>query len=221
MSGRAPTAQEAALSALRSAISTRELIPGQQIVQERLSERLGVSRVPLREALKVLEGEGQVVYAPHRGYFVADLSLTDLIEVYRIRDLLESEAVRVGVADAGDDDIARIAGFVSAWESAAAVDDMAAMTAANRDLHFALIATCGMPRLIRMIRVLWDATDAYRAAYYIDAASRQHVEREHRAILAALRKRQPDTVVKLLREHRARAVERLTVVLGVAEPLSG
>lgn len=214
MTSRAPTAQEAALSALRAAISTRELVPGQQIVQERLSEQLGISRVPLREALKVLEGEGQVVYAPHRGYFVAELSLGDLVEVYRIRDLLESEAVRVGVADVGEDDVARIAGLVADWEAAAQADDLAAMTAANRDLHFAIIATCGMPRLIRMIRVLWDATDAYRAAYYVDSSSRRNVTREHRAILAAVRKRQADTVTTLLREHRERAVQRLTEVLG-------
>ena len=94
---RPPTAQEAVLAELRRAIVTGELAPGEQVLQDALAERFGVSRVPLREALKILEGEGQVTYRPHRGYFVAELDVDDLREVYRIRDLLESEAVRVAV----------------------------------------------------------------------------------------------------------------------------
>ena len=62
------TAAATVLAELRRAISTGELAPGQQLVQESLAERLGVSRVPLREALQVLEGEGQVLHEPHRGY---------------------------------------------------------------------------------------------------------------------------------------------------------
>jgi len=213
VTSRPPTAQEKALAALRDAIVTRDLVPGEQIVQERLSEKFGVSRVPLREALKVLEGEGQVVYSPHRGYFVTDLSIADLIEAYRIRDLLESEAVRVAVPLVTPHDVAALADLMKGWEAAAVRDDLAAMTMSNRELHFALIEMCAMPRLIRMIRVLWDATDAYRAAYYDDASSRSHVEREHRAIVAAVKKRDAETVVELLRAHRQRAVERLSEVL--------
>ena len=93
---RPPTAQEAVLAELRRAIAAGELRPGEQVLQDALAERFGVSRVPLREALKILEGEGQVTYRPHRGYFVAELDLDDLREVYRIRDLLETEAIDVG-----------------------------------------------------------------------------------------------------------------------------
>jgi DNA-binding GntR family transcriptional regulator len=217
---RQPTAQEAALAALRQAIVTRELLPGEQVVQERLSTRFGVSRVPLREALKVLEGEGQVVYSPHRGYFVADLSLDDLVEAYRIRDLLESEAVRVGVPTMTAGQVREVAALAERWDEAAKADDLAAMTTTNRDFHFALIAACAMPRLIRMIRVLWDATDAYRAAYYVESGSRTAVTREHRTIVAAVRRRDADAVVVRLREHREAAVARLSQVLS-GGPLSG
>ena len=83
------TAQEGVLRELRLQIASGKLKPGQQVIQDSLAASLGVSRVPLREALKVLEGEGQVTYHPHRGYFVADLSVADLVEVYRIRSILE------------------------------------------------------------------------------------------------------------------------------------
>ena len=74
------TTQDVVLRALRKDLLTGQLGPGDQIVQESLADRYGVSRVPLREALKTLESEGQVVYYPHRGYFVAELSVDDLLE---------------------------------------------------------------------------------------------------------------------------------------------
>ncbi|HVQ18393.1 MAG TPA: GntR family transcriptional regulator, partial [Actinomycetes bacterium] len=116
---RPPTAQEAVLSELRRAIMTGELRPGEQVLQDALAEKFGVSRVPLREALKILEGEGQVTYQPHRGYFVAELDAVDLVEVYRIRDLLESEAARVAVPLLTAADLTRLA------DAAHDVDDAA------------------------------------------------------------------------------------------------
>ena len=87
------TAQQFVLEELRGAITSGALRPGAPIRQDALAARLEVSRVPLREALKTLEAEGLVVHHVHRGYFVAELSFADLEEIYRIRALLETEAV--------------------------------------------------------------------------------------------------------------------------------
>ncbi len=211
---RPPTAQEAVLAELRRAIVSGELAPGAQVLQDQLAERYGVSRVPLREALKVLEAEGQVTYRPHRGYFVTELSLADLLEVYRIRELLEGEAVRVAVGRLTDDDLDRLADAVSDCERAATRGDVAGMTEANRRLHLGLVEAADMPRLARLVRVLWDATDAYRSLYYAAGVSRAVVEAEHRAVLVALRRRDAETVLRLLHEHREHAVAHLRTVLG-------
>ncbi len=210
---RPPTAQEAVLEALRRAIATGELPPGQQIRQEALAEAYGVSRVPVREALKILEGEGQVTYEPHRGYFVAELSVADLLEVYRIRALLESEAVRVSLPRLSEEDVERAADAVADCEAAAVRGDLGAMTAANRRLHLGLVEAAGLPRLARLVRVLWDATDAYRFVYYGDAANRDAVNAEHRALLEAVRRRDTEEVVRLLDVHRQHAVDRLRSIL--------
>ena len=210
---RPPTAQEAVLVALRQAIGSGELRPGEQVRQDALAERFGVSRVPLREALKILEGEGSVTYVPHRGYFVAELSLADLEEVYRIRELLEEEAVRTAVRRLTADGLAELTALVVACEDAGRAGDVAAMTAANRSLHFTLYAASGRPRLVRMVRILWDATDAYRSLYYSDPANRERVEAEHRQVLAALRADDVDEAVRLLAEHRDHAVEHIRAVL--------
>jgi DNA-binding GntR family transcriptional regulator len=210
---RPPTAQEAVLVALRQAIVSGDLKPGEQVRQEQLAERFGVSRVPVREALKILEGEGSVTYAPRRGYFVAELSLTDLLEVYRIRELLEAEAVRVAVPLLSADDLAALSADVAACEQAGRDGDLAAMSAANRRLHFGLYRPAAMPRLERLIRILWDATDVYRSVYYAEASNRSVVEAEHREILAAIQARDADRAVALLDEHRNHAVSHIRAML--------
>lgn len=213
---RPPTAQEAVLAELRRAIVTGELAPGEQVLQDALAERFGVSRVPLREALKILEGEGQVVYRPHRGYFVAELDLADLREVYRIRDLLETEAVTVAVHNATRADLDALQRALEDVENAAAAGDLATMTEANRRFHFGLIECARMPRLSRLVRILWDATDVYRSLYYADDTHRHAVHEEHRAVLAAVRAGDAEKAVTLLRHHREQAVAALERALGGA-----
>lgn len=210
---RPPTAQQAVLAELRRVITTGRLRPGQQIIQEALATELGVSRVPLREALKILEGEGQVTYVAHRGYFVTELSLPDLLEVYRIREILEAEAIRVALPQMTAEDIDRLAEAESDVRAAADAADVVAMTAANRRLHFALIEACALPRLVRLIHLLWDATEVYRAVYYNEERSRELVVAEHRALVAAARAGDVGTTLRVLTEHRQHAIAALRPVL--------
>jgi DNA-binding GntR family transcriptional regulator len=212
-SRRPPTAQQFVLGELRQAITSGQLKPGAPIRQEALAEQLGVSRVPLREALKALEAEALVVHEVHRGYFVAELSLADLREVYRIREILEAEAVRQA---SGSIDRAALTAMEAAQrevEEAAGEGDVSAMAAANRRFHFALYEASGMPRLVRLIAALWDATDAYRSLYYVEPAHRDHVVREHRTILDALRSGEAEDAVRFLDDHRLHAVTALETTL--------
>ncbi|MEU5850315.1 GntR family transcriptional regulator [Saccharopolyspora shandongensis] len=210
---RPPTTQEFVLGELRNAIVSGELAPGQPIRQDTIAQRLGVSRVPLREALKTLEAEGQVIYQPHRGYSVAELSLSDLLEVYRMRELLESEAAAVATERLTDADLARITDAQGDVEKAADSGDLVAMIAANRRFHFALLEPAGMPRLLRVVRTLWDATDAYRAVYYNSSSNRERVRHEHDSIVAAVADRRADDLVRLLDEHRRHAVDALRATI--------
>ncbi|GAA3049176.1 GntR family transcriptional regulator [Streptomyces roseofulvus] len=211
------TAQQFVLEELRSAITSGELRPGAPIRQDALAARLEVSRVPLREALKTLEAEGLVVHHVHRGYFVAELSLADLEEVYRIRTLLETEAVVRAVALAPDGLTATLEDIQDEVERAARAGDVTAMAEANRRFHLTLVEASGMPRLIRMITTLWDATDAYRSLYYTDPDHRDQALHEHRAVLSALRAYDTDAAVRWLDDHRAHAVAALRAVLAPHE----
>ena len=207
---RPPTAQEAVLAEMRRAIVSGELKPGEPIRQEVLAERLGVSRVPVREALKILQGEGQVEYQPHRGYSVTRLDLDDLREVYRIRQLLETEAARISVAAFTDAEIKALSEAARDVDLAGDVEDFVAMSAANRRFHFLLVEGAGMNRLTHLVRILWDATDVYRSFYYTDVSNRYRVRAEHAGIVQAAAAHDTERVVALLDEHRQHAIDEIT-----------
>lgn len=207
------TSQEAVLTELREMIGTGKLEPGQQIVQESLSTALGVSRVPIREALRVLEGEGQVIHHPNRGYFVTDLSVEDLEEVYRIRAILEEEALRLAIPLLTDSDIEYIESIQVELEKAVASKKISGIIEINRRFHFAMFEASNMPRLVRMIRTLWDATDAYRGVYFAAPTNLQHMNSEHRQMLESLKNRDVNKTIEFQTLHRENAVSAVSQVI--------
>jgi DNA-binding GntR family transcriptional regulator len=213
MSTQGLTAQEVVLQELRSALAAGVLMPGQQLVQEELAEELGVSRVPIRESLKILEGEGQVTYHPNRGYFVTELSAADLSELYLIREILESEALARAVAEVSDADLKDIEEILGEVNTAAAAGDINALAMANRAFHLSIIELSGMNRLSRLIRQLWDATDIYRTVYFRDESNRERIFTEHQEIFRALQARDAQALIKAQNHHREQAVQVLHSVI--------
>ena len=207
------TVQEAALNELRERIANGQLRAGEQVRQETLASELGLSVVPLREALKTLEAEGQVVYTPHRGYFVARLDMRELTEAYAIRELLEDEAARRGVPVLVDEDIRRMLEAIKDIDRHIRSKDITAVAAANRRFHFTIFDAAEMPRMTNFIRILWETTEPYRSLYIADAEHRRLVNDEHRAIVAAAAAHDVRLVIKLLHEHRGNAIERLKGIL--------
>jgi DNA-binding GntR family transcriptional regulator len=208
-----PTAQARAAAALRTAILDGELRPGQRVNQEAWAERVGVSMIPVREALLALAGEGLVAYRPRRGYAVTELDLTDLDEVYRLRALLETEALRSGVPRATAEDVRALAEAADACKAAARNSDIAGQLAANRRFHDSLHALAGSAPLSRLIGLLWDSTEAYRALYYSLEGESETADAAHGAILEAVVARDVDAAVAHQDDHRRRALERLHEVL--------
>lgn len=207
------TTAEHALERLRREIVAGELRPGQRVLQEEVAERLGISIAPVREALRVLEQEGQVTYRPRRGYFVTELRVEDLAEIYELRRLLEDRAARRALPTLDEDALARISLAATDCVRAAAAGDVAAELEANRRFHFALLDAPDQPHTMRLIRLLWDSTEAYRALYYNDPGERREAVRAHGRIIDAVRHGDPEELVAELDAHRARALEVLTAIL--------
>lgn len=209
-----PTAQEAVLNELRRAIASGEMAPGSAIPQVAVAERLGVSRVPVREALKILEGEGHVTYAPHRGYTVTELDGAELLEIYRIRGLLERHAVEMAAPNLGTQLAAKLDGLIAEMDRCAQAEDLSGLSDSNRAFHFAIYEASGKTHLVRLIRQLWDASDPYRTVYFGGAGNRERVQQEHREIATAVARGEVDRVADLLEEHRDHASDVVVGLLG-------
>jgi DNA-binding GntR family transcriptional regulator len=209
---RPPTSQEAVLREIRRAIMARELKPGERVRQEKLAGRLNVSRVPVREALKVLEAEGQVTYQPHRGYTVVALSSEELEEIYLIRRLLETEATRRAVPRVDAELIERLEALMGQMEELAEAGDVLRYAEANRDFHFVLFERAGLPRLYHMIEVLWRISEAYRGAIF-DYTWSKRAQKYHRAIIVACKAGDVAGTIAAQDEHRSDAIASITAFL--------
>jgi DNA-binding GntR family transcriptional regulator len=210
------TTTQHALDGLRRAIVAGALRPGQRVAQEDVARQLGVSIAPLREALRTLEQEGQVTYLPRRGYFITALEVADLEEIYALRAILEERAARHALGTLDRDALERV--LAAARDCAEAVNrgDVTAEIEANRRFHFAILQSPGQPHTLRLIRLLWDRTEAYRALYYNSEAERRASLRAHERIVKALRRSDADRLVAELADHRERALRVLRGLLGPA-----
>jgi DNA-binding GntR family transcriptional regulator len=207
------TTPQHALEALRRAIVTGELRPGQRVAQEEVADALGVSVAPVREALRVLEQEGQVRYFPRRGYFVTELRIADLVEIYELRRVLEERAARHALPLLDEQRLARIEQAARECAQAARAADVAAELEANRRFHLAILDAGDQPHTLRMITLLWDSTEAYRAMYYNSPAERRRSVKAHELILDAARRRDAPQLIAELDRHRERALEVLKEIL--------
>jgi DNA-binding GntR family transcriptional regulator len=209
------TAQEKAILQLRIRIANGELRPDDHIRQEMLATELRLSVVPVREALKILEAEGQVVYRPRRGYFVTRLDLKELAEAYRIRELLENEAIALAIPKLVEEDFRQLHEAIEECKLYSENFDIVALSAANRRFHFALFEAADTPRLTNFIRMVWQATDPYRSLYYADRENRERINIEHDAIMQAARSGNAPLAIRLLSEHRAHAIASLRQTLTI------
>jgi DNA-binding GntR family transcriptional regulator len=209
------TTTQHALGALRAAIVAGELRPGGRIGQDEFAQLLGISVAPVREALQILQQEGQVSYFPRRGYFVTELEMADLEEIYALRALLEGRAARQALRELDALGLEVIESAARAFESAVASGDVIAELAANRRFHLAILDSPRHPHTMRVIRKLWDSTEAYRALYYNLEEERHSAVEAHERIISALRERDAKRLVAELDAHRERALVVLRRVLSL------
>lgn len=211
------TTSQHALEVLRRAVVQGQLRPGQRVLQEEVADRLGVSVASVREALTVLEQEGQMTYVPRRGYFVTELRIEDLEEIYELRRLLETRAVRLALPRLDEQGERRMRDAAMACVNAAMTSNIAAELEANRRFHFAILELPDQPHSLRLIRLLWDSTEAYRALYYNSAEERLHSVDAHDRILAAVATRDAERLIEELDRHRGRALGVLRRILGAEQ----
>jgi DNA-binding GntR family transcriptional regulator len=209
--GAAPSRTEAVLDAIKRAILAGELRPGQSLVETELAQLLGVSKTPVREALKTLAGAGLVTMSAYRGATVRAIDPASAAAIYDLRLLLEPEAVRRAVGRGAAEASPVQASWARAHAALTASDaatDQAQRSLANREFHRALYLACGNSLLVKTLDDLRDQTALVSALSWEQAPSWQQEAAEHQAILAAARRGAATEAAALLRAHIAGFADR-------------
>jgi DNA-binding GntR family transcriptional regulator len=186
---------------IRSAILARHFKPGQALVEAELARMMGVSKTPVREALKVLASSGLVTSIPYRGVFVREVDESYVASVYDVRVLLEPEAVRRSVTRGNDAGLNRAAVHLEDARRAAEAGDRAQMSMLNRQFHADLYAACGSELLSDILDNLRDRAALVSVASWETAPTWGVEWAEHRAILAAALAGDGDRAAELLSQH--------------------
>ncbi len=185
---------------LRQLILSGLLGPGQPVNQDEIAERLGVSRMPVREALRTLAVEGLVQFHPNRGAVVTELSRRDMEELYALRIMLEGPAARRSAENMTSEHLTGLQGLIKEMERLRD-GPRAEWAEVHYRFHLSLYESAGMPRLGRLIAGLRNLVEPYSRIYIRLPERMRQAEREHRDLVAACRKRDGERAEKVLVEH--------------------
>jgi DNA-binding GntR family transcriptional regulator len=185
---------------LRQRILSGALPGGLQLKQEQLAQEFGVSRIPVREALKSLEAEGLVRHELYKGAVVAQSSVEEMVEMLDIRIALESRALRLAFPNYTPALLDDAEAILRRYDMAETPREWSEF---NMQFHLALYRPANKPRLLQMIENLTRGTDRQVHLHISRTVGRDHPQEEHFALLAACRAARVEEAVSLLEEHIA------------------
>ncbi|MFF7706585.1 FCD domain-containing protein [Pseudomonas sp. NPDC007930] len=201
---------------IRNAILDGSLPTGTAVRQQELATLYGVSRMPVREALRQLEAQGLLTVVHHKGAVVAPLVNDDASETYALRILLEAEALRLSVPRLGAEDFALAEQAIEQLETE---QDYTTMARLNRQFHMALYSKAGNNRLLRLVEAGLDEEERFLRFNLQDMGLQRMAQDDHRQLLDAARQGDVNATVELLTQHLQRGIEAISRYLAQqAEP---
>ncbi len=194
---------------LRKAILTGELEPGERLMETQLGEKLGVSRTPIREAIRKLELEGLVVMVPRKGAQVAQFTEKDIKDVLEVRAALEALAAKLACTRMDDRSFLRLQLIITEYDYAARDNDMEMMIEKDIEFHEAVFAATQNDKLSQMFNNMREQVDRYRIAYLKHTENSVAVIEEHTQILDALKARDVVRAEELSANHIRKQCEAI------------
>ncbi len=185
---------------LRAAILGGSYLPGERIRQEDVAARSGASRIPVREALRMLDSEGLVTLVANAGAWVTKLSLRECVETYLIRERLEPLLLRTSMPNLGAAAVERLGQLTEEMAAGAGLD---VFMRADREFHLSSYAGAASSEMWQIIHRMWNTTQHYRREFTRlaaeDGLSATHLE--HRLLLDCIRRQDPDDAERVLVMH--------------------
>ncbi|CAN5457898.1 GntR family transcriptional regulator [soil metagenome] len=196
--------QHTILDELRRVILAGAVPPGTPIPVSEVAEMFKVSHIPVRESLKTLTGEGLVQHRPNSGYVVAQLTASELAEMYIVRETLETAAMAAAVHNATAADRSHLSEVHHALEQALKFDDAQAYHRQSREFHLAMSRPSRMLRLVHMLESAWNITEPVQLMVHVDHGQRSVLHEDHRLMLAAFLAGDAETLLSIAAVHNKR-----------------
>ncbi len=219
-----PKAQKAqvmdrALQQLRAKVVSGELMPGEQIRQREMADELGVSRVPLREALNLLADQGLLTHRPNAGYFVAKRAPNELAQISRILQLLENELL-CSIEWPDEECIASLKSLNDQMRAVATIEDWTPLVRLNREFHLQIYSLSPYQIILDEVKRLWTQADTFIATKMADVNARVKTVSEHDRLIETLVQRDMDICLEAMEIHRASTTGGLApdAQLRIAQP---
>jgi DNA-binding GntR family transcriptional regulator len=199
---------------LRDMILDGVLGIGVQLKQEALAKRFGVSRIPVREALKRLQAEGLIEHTPHQGSIVASRSIPELLEILDIRIALETRALKLAIPMMTASDYSLANSILAAYDASESPREWSER---NLEFHLCLYRPCGRMKLVRMIEEIVRGIGIHMRAQQSYKVGRKSPQSEHRDLLDACIAKDEQGAITLLERH----IEHTQVALRQEHPTDG
>lgn len=181
--------RDVVFNTLRQAILKGELRPGERLMEIQLAQRLGVSRTPVREAIRKLELEGLVLMVPRKGAEVAEITVKDLEDVLEVRAALEELAAKIACDHITDEQLQELKKAAADFKKVLDTDDLTSCVQADMKFHEIIYNATDNARLLQILNNLREQMYRYRMEYLKDKSMHKTLVEEHDAIRRALKKR--------------------------------
>lgn len=199
--------RDVVFNTLRQAILRGELKPGERLMEIQLANKLGVSRTPIREAIRKLELEGLVLMIPRKGAEVADIKEKNLRDVLEVRSALEILAVRLACERITDKQIAELKRAAKEFKITLANDDITKVAEADVKFHDVIYEATGNKKLIQLLNNLREQMYRYRVEYLKNESAHAKLLREHEEIISKIENRQIQEAIAIVCQHIDNQVE--------------
>jgi len=196
-----PDIREKVYHKLRAALLSGELGPGERLVERKLAAKLGVSRTPVREAIRMLELEGLARHVPGVGSVKAELNAGVVLEIYSIRAVLEGLAARLAAERIGEGNLARLAEICTVMEACIDGNDVAELEELHREFHDLVYRCAESPRLAQMISSVVGHVAGFTRRGYAEPGRLEQAASEHRQLARAIGLREGMLAERIVREH--------------------
>ena len=179
--------RDVVFNTLREAILKGELKPGERLMELQLAAKLGVSRTPIREAIRMLEQEGLAVTIPRKGAEVAKMTEKDMEDVLQIREALDELAAKIACEQISEEQLEELVATMHEFEESTKTDNVKKIAEADVKFHDIIYQSTGNPKLVNMLNNLREQMYRYRVEYLKEEQTRNLLVSEHEELVKAIR----------------------------------